>query len=74
MSETDELKKRVSQLEQSMRLQNLFVPPKPDPSLAEDEWYAIFSNHNDTTTGTLTKIPWGGGSNTTSVFIVKRKA
>jgi hypothetical protein len=72
MSETEALKKRIIQLEESMRIQNLFVPPKPDSSLAEDEWYAIFTNFNDTTTGTITKIPWGGGSNMTSVFKVKR--
>ena len=71
-SETEELKARVRQLEDSMRLQNMFVPEKPDPSLADDEWYAIFSDFQNTTTGTITKIPWRGGSNMTSVFVVKR--
>lgn len=72
VDETEELKKRVKQLEDSMRIQNMFVPEKPDPSLAPDEWYAIFSDFQNTTTGTITKIPWRGGSNMTSVFVVKR--
>ena len=70
--EAEALRQRVKQLEDSMRMQNMFVPDKPDPSLADDEWYAIFSDFQNTVTGTITKIPWRGGSNMTSVFVVKR--
>lgn len=66
------LRLRIEQLEDSMRLQNLFIPSKPDPDLAEDEWYAIFVDHRNLLTGTLTKIPWADGSNMTSTFKVKR--
>lgn len=45
---------------------------KPDPNLAPDEWYAIFTDFQDTTTGTITKVPWQGGSNMTAVYKVKR--
>ena len=71
--EVKKLEQRIAQLEESFRLQNLVVPPEPDPNLAEDEWHAIFSNYKNLTIGTLTKTPWQGGSNMTSTFIVKRK-
>jgi hypothetical protein len=71
-SEIMDLQKRIKQLEDSMRAQSMFVPDKPDPSLAEDEWYAIFSDFQNTTSGTITKVPWRGGSNMTAVFVVKR--
>ncbi len=70
--EVQDLKKRIKQLEESIQIQGMFLPPKPDPTLAEDEWYAIFPNFQDLTSGSITKIPWGGGSNSTSVFKVKR--
>jgi hypothetical protein len=72
MATEAELQKRIKQLEDSMRIQGMFIPEKPDPSLAEDEWYAIFSDFQNTTTGTITKIPWEGGSNMTAVYKVKR--
>lgn len=70
--ETKQLKERIKELEDSIKSQSMFVPPKPDPTLAEDEWYAIFSNWQNLTEGTITKIPWKGGSNATSVFKVRR--
>lgn len=68
----EKLKERVKQLEEYINKQQWLLPPKPDPNLAEDEWYAIFSNWQDTTTGTITKIPWSGGANSTAVYKVKR--
>ena len=46
--------------------------PGPDQTLAYDEWWAIFSDYQDLSSGRLSKIPWGGGSNMTSTFKVKR--
>lgn len=72
---SDELKKateRIKQLEDSFRHQKMFMPPEPDPTLAEDEWWAVFSDYRNTTTGTISKIPWKGGSNMTAVYKVKR--
>jgi hypothetical protein len=71
-AENKKLRDRVQQLEDSIKTQNLFLPPQPDPTLADDEWYAIFSDHRKLTTGTITKIPWQGGSNMTAVYKVKR--
>lgn len=45
---------------------------KPDPKLAPDEWHAIFPDYRDLTDGRITKVPWGGGSNMTSTFVVGR--
>ena len=67
-----ELQDRIDQLETEFKNRNWNIPAKPDPTLAEDEWHVIFSDHKDLTTGTITKIPWQGGLNTTSTFIVKR--
>lgn len=70
--EISDLKLRIRQLEDSFKQQQLLVPPIPYPTLAEDEWYAIFSNYQNTVTGMITKIPWQGGSNATAVYKVKR--
>lgn len=64
--------KRIKQLEDSMRAQGLIVPQKPDETLAEDEWWAVFSDYRDVTTGVLSKIPPQSGSNMRSIFKVKR--
>lgn len=70
--EVQELKARVKQLEAALKSQSMYVPPKPDPNLAPDEWYAIFSDFQNTTEGIITKVPWQGGSNMTAVYTVKR--
>jgi hypothetical protein len=70
--EKRKLEDRIKQLEHSISIQKLFLPPEPDPNLASDEWYAIFSDYRNTTEGIITKIPWGGGSNNTAVYKVKR--
>ena len=72
---SDELKKaqeRIAQLEKSMRDQQLTIPDKPDPSLEKDEWYAIFSNYQDLTTGYITKIPPRALLGSSSMFVVKK--
>ena len=66
-----ELEARVRQLEASIKHQSLFLPPKPDTSLAEDEYWAIFTDYRDSNQGILTKIPWAGGSNRAAVYKVK---
>lgn len=45
---------------------------KPDPSLEEDEWHVIFHDYRDLTKGIITKVPWPGGSNMVSTFVVKK--
>jgi len=72
MEDVKKLKERIEQLEDSFRQQKMFLPRQPDPTLAEDEWYAIFSDYKNTTIGTITKMPWQGGSNMTAVYKVKR--
>jgi hypothetical protein len=72
--ETQKLKDRVKQLEDSFMKQRLALPPEPDPDLASDEWYAIFSDHRNLTQGVITKMPWQGGSNMCAVYKVKRIA
>lgn len=72
---SDELKKaqaRIKQLEEDYKLRNWAMPPEPDPSLAEDEWWAVFGDYRNLTVGSLSKVPWQGGSNMTSTFKVKR--
>ena len=72
MEDSKALKERIRQLEESMRKQKMLIPPSPDPTLAEDEWYAIFPDYRTLIDGRITKIPWQGGSNMTSVFKVKK--
>lgn len=43
-----------------------------DPTLEEDEWHVIFNDYRDLSSGVITKMPFQGGSNMTSTFIVKR--
>jgi len=62
------LEKRIADLEAQL----VVASNKPDPTLEADEWYAIFSNFQDTTKGIITKVPWQGGSNATAVYKVKR--
>lgn len=45
---------------------------QPDLSLAEDEWHLIFPDYRNLKEGRASKVPWGGGSNMTSTFIVGR--
>ena len=70
--EVKELEARILQLEESMRRQNMTLPDKPDPSLAEDEWYARFPNWQDTTQGIITKISPKLMSNASALYKVKR--
>lgn len=70
--ELKQAQERIIQLEKAFAELHWALPPKPDPTLAEDEWHVIFSDHTDLTNGTISKIPWKGGLNTTSTFIVKR--
>lgn len=72
MDEIQLLKARIEQLEKSLSRHGITIPREPDPTLATDEWYAIFSDYKDLTSGAITKIPWSGGSNATSTFKVKR--
>ena len=71
-NELEEAKARIAQLEKSFADLHWALPPKPDPNLAEDEWHAIFSDWQNLDHGLLQKIPWLGGSNMTSTFVVKR--
>jgi hypothetical protein len=43
-----------------------------DTSLADDEWHLIFPDYRDLKEGRASKVPWSGGSNMTSTFIVGR--
>lgn len=43
-----------------------------DHYLEEDEWHVIFNDYRDLSNGVITKMPFQGGSNMTSTFIVKR--
>lgn len=72
MDEKIQLKARIKQLEDKLTSYGLTIPEGPDPNLAEDEWYAIFPDFQNTTEGRITKVPWGGGSNMTAVYKVKR--
>lgn len=80
-----ELKQIVSQLQVKPAEQPKYLPDtsaflmptlmdmvKPDPTLAEDEWYVVFSDYRDLSRGVIQKTPWMGGSNMTSTFKVKR--
>ena len=72
---SDELNKaqeRIKQLEESMKQQNMLIPDRPDPTLAADEWYAVFSNYQDLTSGYLTKIHPRALLGSSSLFKVKR--
>lgn len=70
--ELEEAHARIAQLEKEFAQLHWAMPPKPDPNLADDEWHVIFADHTNLMSGTISKIPWMGGLNTTSTFVVKR--
>lgn len=71
-SETEDLKARVKQLEESMRIQSMMVPPGPDKNLKDDEWHVIFTDYRDLTTGVITKIRPQYASGMNALFKVKK--
>lgn len=70
--ELKEAKQRIAQLEDTLRHNYHMEVPKPDPTLAEDEWYAIFSNYQDKTSGYITKIMPRELLGSSSLFKVKK--
>lgn len=67
-----EAKQRIIQLEEDFKRKGWTAPELPDPSLAEDEWYAVFSNYQDKTSGYITKIMPRALLGSSSLFKVKK--